>query len=81
MRVIRLAMHGKDLDRPKTGPAQKTIQFHLGESQPDIRVKFASLFKGVPLQVEDHQPAARFQNLVGGGYRFGRMQGVMEALA
>ena len=81
MRMVRFAVDGEDLDAAKASGAEEAIEFHFGEAEPDVGVEFASFFKGMTLEVEDHEAAAGLQNLVGGGDGFGGMQGVMEALA
>ena len=79
--MIRFAVDGEDLDASKASAAEEAIEFHFGEAEPDVGVEFASFFKGMTLEVENYESAAGLQNLVGGGYGFSGMQGVMEALA
>ena len=79
--MIRFAVDGEDLDAAKASGAEEAIELHLGKTEPDVGVEFASFFKGMTLEVENDEPSAGLQNLVGGGDGFGGVQGVMEALA
>ena len=81
MRMVRFAVDGEDLDAAKTSAAEEAIKLHFGKTEPDVGVEFAGLFEGMALEVENYESAAGLQNLVGGGYGFGRVQRVMEALA
>ena len=81
VRMIRFAVDGEDMDAAKTSAAEEAIELHLGKAEPDVGVEFAGFFEAMALEVENDEPSAGLQNLVGGGDGFGGVQGVMEALA
>ena len=66
MRALLFPRYNAHFDLAEAALFKELVQLHLTEPEPKVCIQVSGSFESVAQEIEDRQPAAAFQNPMGG---------------